>query len=89
MKFKYFANYTFDNKFEFEFEYALDSLEFALTGHEYAIDNLEFACHVEPENQAAKVFLWTCSIFFLLVRKDMDVNEHERLSNITFRHKVK
>lgn len=23
-------------------------------GHEYAIDNLEFACHVEPENQAAK-----------------------------------
>jgi len=25
----------------------------------------------------------------LLVRKDMDVNEHERLSNITLRHKLK
>jgi hypothetical protein len=24
-----------------------------------------------------------------LVRKDMDVNEHERLSNITPRHKLK
>jgi len=23
-----------------------------------------------------------------LVRKDMDVNEHERLSNITFKHKL-
>jgi hypothetical protein len=28
-------------------------------------------------------------ITFLLVRKDMDVNEHERLSNITLVHKVK
>ena len=25
----------------------------------------------------------------LVVRKDMDVNEHERLSNITLRHKLK
>ena len=25
----------------------------------------------------------------LVVIKDMDVNEHERLSNITFRHKLK
>ena len=25
----------------------------------------------------------------LVVRKDMDVNEHERLSNITVRHKLK
>ena len=25
----------------------------------------------------------------LVVRNDMDVNEHERLSNITLRHKVK
>ena len=25
----------------------------------------------------------------LVVRKDMDVNEHERLSNITCRHKLK
>jgi len=25
----------------------------------------------------------------LLVRKDMDVNEHENLSNITLRHKFK
>ena len=25
----------------------------------------------------------------LVVRKDVDVNEHERLSNITLRHKVK
>ena len=25
----------------------------------------------------------------LVVRKDMDVNEHERLSNITLRHKFK
>ena len=25
----------------------------------------------------------------LVVRKDMDVNEHERLSNITRRHKLK
>ena len=25
----------------------------------------------------------------LAVRKDMDVNEHERLSNITVRHKLK
>jgi hypothetical protein len=24
-----------------------------------------------------------------LVRKNMDVNEHERLSNITLRHKIK
>jgi hypothetical protein len=24
-----------------------------------------------------------------LIRKDMDVNEHERLSNITLRHKFK
>ena len=24
----------------------------------------------------------------LVVRKDMDVNEHERLSNITLRHKL-
>jgi hypothetical protein len=24
-----------------------------------------------------------------LLKKDMDVNEHERLSNITLRHKVK
>jgi hypothetical protein len=24
-----------------------------------------------------------------VVRKDMDVNEHERLSNITLRHKIK
>jgi hypothetical protein len=24
-----------------------------------------------------------------IVRKDMDVNEHERLSNIIFRHKLK
>jgi hypothetical protein len=35
------------------------------------------------------------STFFLysnnvvLVRKDMDVNEHERLSNFALRHKVK
>ena len=27
--------------------------------------------------------------FQLLVRKDMDVNEHERLSNITLGHKLK
>ena len=27
--------------------------------------------------------------FQLLVRKDMDANEHERLSNITHRHKFK
>jgi len=26
---------------------------------------------------------------YLVVRKDMDVNEHERLSNITLRHKFK
>ena len=25
----------------------------------------------------------------LVVRKDMDVNEHERLSNLTLRHKLK
>jgi len=25
----------------------------------------------------------------IVVRKDMDVNEHERLSNITLRHKLK
>ncbi len=25
----------------------------------------------------------------VLVRKDMDVNEHERLSNITLRYKIK
>ena len=25
----------------------------------------------------------------LVVRKDMDLNEHERLSNITLRHKLK
>jgi hypothetical protein len=25
----------------------------------------------------------------LVVRKDMDVHEHERLSNITLRHKLK
>ena len=25
----------------------------------------------------------------LVVRKDMDVNEHERLSNFTLRHKLK
>jgi hypothetical protein len=25
----------------------------------------------------------------LVVRKDMDVNEHERLSNITIGHKIK
>ena len=25
----------------------------------------------------------------LIVRKDMDVNEHERLSNFTLRHKLK
>jgi hypothetical protein len=25
----------------------------------------------------------------LVVRKDMDVNEHERLSNITLEHKLK
>ena len=25
----------------------------------------------------------------LVERKDMDVNEHERLSNITFKHKLK
>ena len=25
----------------------------------------------------------------MLVRKDMDLNEHERLSNITLKHKVK
>ena len=25
----------------------------------------------------------------LVVRKDMDVNEHERVSNITLRHKLK
>jgi hypothetical protein len=25
----------------------------------------------------------------LVVRKDIDVNEHERLSNITLRHKLK
>jgi hypothetical protein len=25
----------------------------------------------------------------LVVRKDMDVNDHERLSNITLRHKLK
>jgi hypothetical protein len=25
----------------------------------------------------------------LLVRKDMDVNEHERLSNFTLRHQLK
>jgi len=27
--------------------------------------------------------------YLTLVRKDMDVNEHERLSNITLRHKLK
>jgi len=26
---------------------------------------------------------------FILVRKDMDLNEHERLSNIILRHKLK
>jgi hypothetical protein len=25
----------------------------------------------------------------LVVRKDMEINEHERLSNIAFRHKLK
>ena len=25
----------------------------------------------------------------LIVRKDMDVNEHERLSNVTLKHKLK
>ena len=25
----------------------------------------------------------------LVVRKDMDINKHERLSNITLRHKIK
>ena len=25
----------------------------------------------------------------LVVRKDMDINEHERLSNITLKHKLK
>jgi hypothetical protein len=25
----------------------------------------------------------------LVIRKDMDVNEHERLSNFTLRHKIK
>ena len=27
--------------------------------------------------------------YFLLVRKDMDINEHERLFNITVRDKLK
>ena len=29
------------------------------------------------------------NLFYYLVRNDMDVNEHERLSNITLRHKLK
>ena len=29
------------------------------------------------------------NIPYELVRKDMDVNEHERLSNVTLRHKLK
>ena len=34
--------------------------------------------------------LWECLTHQLpIVRKDMDVNEHERLSNITCRHKLK
>jgi hypothetical protein len=28
-------------------------------------------------------------LYVILIRKDMDVNEHERLSNITLRHKLK
>ena len=27
--------------------------------------------------------------YITIVRKDMDVNQHERLSNITLRHKLK
>jgi hypothetical protein len=30
----------------------------------------------------------SCSCLNILVRKDMDVNEHERLSNFTLRHEI-
>jgi hypothetical protein len=29
------------------------------------------------------------NVYIIIVRKDRDVNEHERLPNIAFRHKVK
>jgi len=44
-----------------------------------------------PDESYSRNALCTLNLIstFLLVRKDMDVNEHERLSNITLLHKIK
>ena len=41
------------------------------------------------ENWNHNDFVIMIARLFLLVRKDMDVNKYERLSNITLRHKLK
>jgi hypothetical protein len=43
------------------------------------------------EHESIQHYTWTQSKVKeqLVVRKDMDVYEHERLSNITLRHKLK
>ena len=39
--------------------------------------------------KAHKIWLFVELRRLLVVRKDIDVNEHERLSNTTLRHKLK
>jgi hypothetical protein len=53
------------NLFKFRIFFLI--LNIILPGHEYAIDNLEFACHVEPENQAAKVIFLMNMFNFLFL----------------------
>ena len=43
----------------------------------------------QTNKQKKRKTKWTIKSYGSTARKDMDVNEHERLSNITLRHKVK
>jgi hypothetical protein len=45
--------------------------------------------HLLYKNPHQKKVFKKISHVNILVRKDMDVNEHERLSNITLKHKLK
>ena len=55
------------NLFKFRYIFFNIKKNIILPGHEYAIDNLEFACHVEPENQAAKVIFYFFLFFMFLL----------------------
>ena len=48
----------------------------------------EYECEQTRETTQHNTYTQS-KVELLMVRNDMDVNEHERLSNITLRHKLK